>query len=76
MGKTVVHYGVEWQNLMEAALYLLVWTRDGNNLYHEMIQNGVISLKDDTSIVRIRVHVLFVREKERKQRGRDKRLQM
>lgn len=28
-------------------------TREGNDLYHEMIQGGVISLKDDTSKVRI-----------------------
>ncbi len=27
-------------------------TREGNDLYHEMIQGGVISLKDDTSKVR------------------------
>ncbi len=26
-------------------------TREGNDLYHEMIQGGVISLKDDTSKV-------------------------
>ena len=26
-------------------------TREGNDLYHEMIQSGVISLKDDTSKV-------------------------
>lgn len=28
-------------------------TREGNDLYHEMIQGGVISLKDDTSKVRM-----------------------
>ena len=28
-------------------------TREGNDLYHEMIQGGVISLKDDTSKVRV-----------------------
>ena len=27
-------------------------TREGNDLYHEMIQGGVISLKDDSSKVR------------------------
>ena len=27
-------------------------TREGNDLYHEMIMGGVISLKDDTSKVR------------------------
>lgn len=27
-------------------------TREGNDLYHEMIESGVISLKDDTSKVR------------------------
>lgn len=27
-------------------------TREGNDLYHEMIEGGVISLKDDTSKVR------------------------
>lgn len=27
-------------------------TREGNDLYHEMIQGGVISIKDDTSKVR------------------------
>ena len=32
-------------------------TRKGNDLYHEMIQGGVISLNDDTSKVRIRPHV-------------------
>ena len=26
-------------------------TREGNDLYHEMIETGVISLKDDTSKV-------------------------
>ena len=26
-------------------------TREGNDLYHEMIESGVISLKDDTSKV-------------------------
>lgn len=26
-------------------------TREGNDLYHEMIEGGVISLKDDTSKV-------------------------
>ena len=29
-------------------------TREGNDLYHEMIQGGVISLKDDSSKVRER----------------------
>ena len=28
-------------------------TREGNDLYHEMIEGGVISLKDDTSKVRV-----------------------
>ena len=28
-------------------------TREGNDLYHEMIEGGVISLKDDTSKVRL-----------------------
>ena len=41
-------------------------TREGNDLYHEMIQGGVISLKDDTSKVRI---ILCVRDQQRKQRG-------
>ena len=27
-------------------------TREGNDLYHEMIESGVINLKDDTSKVR------------------------
>ena len=27
-------------------------TREGNDLYHEMIESGVISIKDDTSKVR------------------------
>ena len=27
-------------------------TREGNDLYHEMIESGVISLKDDSSKVR------------------------
>ncbi len=31
-------------------------TREGNDLYHEMIQSGVISLKDDTSKVRTHGH--------------------
>ena len=30
-------------------------TREGNDLYHEMIQGGVISLKDDTSKVILRI---------------------
>lgn len=35
-------------------------TREGNDLYHEMIEGGVISLKDDTSKVRQRF-ILLVR---------------
>lgn len=31
-------------------------TREGNDLYHEMIESGVISLKDDTS----KVGTLFI----------------
>ena len=30
-------------------------TREGNDLYHEMIESGVINLKDDTSKVLCRV---------------------
>lgn len=32
-------------------------TREGNDLYHEMIESGVISLKDDTSKVRCQAGV-------------------
>ena len=35
-------------------------TREGNDLYHEMIQSGVISLKDDTSKVRWKESKLLV----------------
>ncbi len=33
-------------------------TREGNDLYHEMIVSGVISLKDDTSKVNLVVSLL------------------
>lgn len=35
-------------------------TREGNDLYHEMITSGVISLKDDTSKVCDEIQLLFV----------------
>ena len=44
-------------------------TREGNDLYHEMIQGGVISLKDDTSKVRIRVYTCEGSEKEAEEGG-------
>ena len=48
-------------------------TREGNDLYHEMIQGGVISLKDDSSKVRRQRWVGGERERERaKGGGREK----
>ena len=46
-------------------------TREGNDLYHEMIGSGVISLKDDTSKVRAVVRGIFGGEllEERFNRG-------
>ena len=38
-------------------------TREGNDLYHEMIESGVISLKDDTSKV-CDIHLKFQIEKQ------------
>ena len=36
-------------------------TREGNDLYHEMIEGGVISLTDKTS--KVRTCCLFVRDR-------------
>ena len=40
-------------------------TREGNDLYHEMIESGVINLKDTTSKVR---HVEIPLKKKKKKR--------
>lgn len=37
-------------------------TREGNDLYHEMIESGVINLKDTTSKVRASLHKKIKRE--------------
>ena len=35
-------------------------TREGNDLYHEMIESGVINLKDDTSKVNNWLHLTVI----------------
>lgn len=35
-------------------------TREGNDLYHEMIESGVINLKDDTSKVTNWLHLTVI----------------
>ena len=47
-------------------------TREGNDLYHEMIQGGVISLKDDSSKVR-RKQMEEESEGSRERRGQERK---
>lgn len=41
-------------------------TREGNDLYHEMIESGVINLKDTTSKVRLVRSLCFKRGEKKK----------